>query len=371
MLLSGCEVLVDWNQKRKTINQQPKKKEKLNKKEQIQSVFYCYYYFLFFFLLEQHFFDLAWFFYIYFGLGRGERELFSPFICVFFFFFCLIEGRWIFLRFFPCFLIFLTIFGPHNFCSTPLLTQTASCPRHFFVSNHFWPKLLRTILETQKTFANGAVSAICCSCLVFLGHGPLCGDPPSCCVVCFKIFQDLGAHPCFVAAAPAGVLTFQNVSAAFCCLCCCLSCLCCFFCCFCCCLGLVCAVVCTTYFCLVRFVCAFCVVVAASASCVAFRVVCAAAFCCFCSAFGPPTVEPPLATFDLPKCSYCFCCFLCCFCHFWLLLDADFSCQVLFFLAAFAAAFHGSLLLLLLLVVATAAGAFMQPTVEKPILARF
>ena len=48
--------------------------------------------------------------------------------------------------------------------------------------------------------------------------------------------------------------------------------------------------------------------------------------------FGPPTVELPLAAFDLPKCLCCFCCFLCCFCHFLLLCDADFSCCVLFFL---------------------------------------
>ena len=39
-----------------------------------------------------------------------------------------------------------------------------------------------------------------------------------------------------------------------------------------------------------------------------------------------------LAAFDLPKCVYCFWCFLCCFCHVLLLLDAGFSCCVLFFL---------------------------------------
>ena len=39
-----------------------------------------------------------------------------------------------------------------------------------------------------------------------------------------------------------------------------------------------------------------------------------------------------LATLDLPKCLHCFCCFFGWFCHFLLLLDAGFSCRVLFFL---------------------------------------
>ena len=53
--------------------------------------------------------------------------------------------------------------------------------------------------------------------------------------------------------------------------------------------------------------------------------------------------DPQMCTFGLSgcrvkprrlwECLYCFCCILCCFfCHFWLLLDAGFSCCVLFFL---------------------------------------